>query len=139
MVIQRLQTLFLLIAVIVMCAFCALPYATGTAENGTTVEIFAKDAPVLLIVNILIAVLLFISIFMFKNLRQQKKVTLLSMILICTSVVTSCVIVYANTPGGALIWTGGVVLLVVALVFALMAYRRMSRDQRILRSYDTLR
>ena len=55
------------------------PVATEAASGADTVAVkhFISEAPVLLIVNILIAVLLVITIFMYKNIRQQMKVTLL--------------------------------------------------------------
>ena len=57
MVIQRIQTLMLLIAAILMAIFCCTGFATvGAAEAARTVLV--SDAPVLLTLNILIAVLL---------------------------------------------------------------------------------
>lgn len=141
MVIQRIQTLFLLLAVVFMTVFCMTPIATldaaGSAESCSPV--FVKDAPVFMILNILIAVLLFIGIFLFKDLKRQMTVTLASMVLICASIVTFGFILYAGMPGAHIIWTGGILLLVAALIAALMAYRGMKKDKKLLSSYDRLR
>lgn len=140
MVIQRWQSLLLLIAVVLMAVFCCTPWASQAAEGvAEATPVFVSDAPVLLILNIVIAVLLFLSIFMFKNLKRQMTVTLLSIILICTSMVTCGIMLYTAYPGAGLIWTGGVLLLLVALVCAVFAYRFMKKDHKLLTSYDRLR
>ena len=141
MVIQRIQTLFLLLAVAFMAMFCLTPFATivcaESAESWTPV--FVKDAPVFMVLNLVIAVLLFLGIFMFKNLRQQMKVTLVSIVLICASIVTFGFVLFVGMPGAHIIWTGGVLLLVAALICALFAYRGMKKDHKLLTSYDRLR
>ena len=101
--------------------------------------VFVKDAPVFMVLNILIAVLLFIGIFLFKNIRRQMTVTLASMVLICASIVTFGFVLYVGMPGAHIVWTGGVLLLVAALIAALFAYRGMKKDKKLLSSYDRLR
>lgn len=140
MVIQRWQSVLLLIAVVLMCIFCATPYAHLKAtEAAAASDIFVSDAPVLMILNILIAALLFISIFLFKNLKLQMKVTLISIVLIAASLVTCGFIIYASMPDAELIWTGGVLLLIGAMIFAIAGLRFMRKDHKLLRSYDRLR
>lgn len=142
MVIQRWQSLLLLIGVVLMCVFCATPYAIRHAVEGAEAiasPVFVAEAPVFLILNIVIAVLLFIAIFMYKNLKRQMTVTLLSMVLVVCSLVTCGFILYRAMPDAELIWTGGVLLLIAALVCALAAYRFMRKDRNLLRSYDRMR
>ncbi|MDE6157280.1 MAG: DUF4293 domain-containing protein [Muribaculaceae bacterium] len=141
MVIQRWQSLLLLIAVVLMCIFCATPYAQISAADATAepTGIFVYEAPVFLIINIVIAIVLFLAIFMYKNLKRQMTVTLISIVLICASMATCGFILYSTMPDAELIWTGGVLLLVIALVCALAAYRFMGKDRKLLRSYDRLR
>lgn len=138
MVIQRWQSVFLLIGAIVMIVFCFVPVGNATVENEI-VKLMPSDYPVFLTVNILIAVLLFIAIFLFKNTRRQKTVTLVSMLLIAASAATGGFIIYGDQRGAEIEWFGGVILLVVALVMALAAYRGISRDEKLLRSYDRIR
>ena len=63
MVIQRWQSLFLLIAVIIMGCLSFSPLATLTVEGKEASTIYLTDLPVLMVVDILVAVILFISIF----------------------------------------------------------------------------
>lgn len=141
MVIQRWQSLFLLTACVLMCVLCLTPFAQITAAEAAIAptELFVKDAPVFMILNIVIAALLFIAIFLFKNLRLQMRVTVITIVLICASAVTGGFIVYGSMPDAEIIWTGGVLLLALALVFAVFALRFMKKDHRRLRSYDRLR
>lgn len=141
MVIQRLQTLFLLIAVVAMAVFCLTPMASMTsAESAESfTPVFVRDLPVFLILNIVIALMLFLGIFLFKNLRRQISVTLASIVLICVSIVTFGIVMYVGMPDAKVIWTGGVLLLVLALIMAVFAYRYMKKDLRTLTSYDRLR
>ena len=60
MVIQRWQSVFLLLASIMMGIFCVLPLAT----QGN-VDFYPYQQPVYLILNALVAVLSFIAIFLF--------------------------------------------------------------------------
>jgi len=129
----------LLIAAIMVGIFCLTPFANIADNNAEVVALYAADAPVLLIVNILIAVLLLISIFMYNDLRRQMKMTILSTVLICASIVASFFYIYAGFDGASPVLLGGVILLVFAAVFALLALRGMRHDHKLLRSADRLR
>lgn len=141
MVIQRWQTLFLLVACILMCILCASPFAqiAATEAAAAPTPVFVKDAPVFLVLNIVIAILLFIAIFLFKNLKLQMRVTTMSIVLLAASAVTGGFIIYATMPDAEIIWTGAVLLLVLSAIFAACALRFMRKDHRLLRSYDRLR
>ena len=139
MVIQRWQSLFLLIAVILMACLSFSPMASVPAEGNNVSSVFISDFPVLLIVDILVAVVLFISIFMFRNLKQQMKITLLSILLICCIAIGGAFTIFVNTPNARIETIGAVLILVAALIFTICAYRLMKRDYRLLRSADRLR
>ena len=129
----------LLIAAIFIGVFCFTPFATVAAEGAEPTAMFVKDAPVLLILNIVVAALLLITIFMYHNLRQQMKMTILAIVLICASMVTSGFVIGVGMENATPVLLGGVVLLVLALLFALLASRGMKRDHKLLRSMDRLR
>lgn len=141
MIIQRWQNLLLLIALILMCIFCAMPYAViDTGIAGTEPEkVFAADAPVFLTVNICVAALIAIALFCFRNLKRQMGLTLFAIILMIASGVTCGFMVFHAMPGAQLVWDGGVLLIVVALLCCILAYRFMGKDKKTLESYDRLR
>lgn len=138
MVIQRWQSVFLLLAAVFIVVFTFTPVATlaGAAD------LKPKHFPVWMVLNLLIAVLLFIAIFMYKSLAQQRRVTLVSMVLLAASALTGGFTLYGpQAPEGSveLVWAGGIILLIGALAFALAAYRGINADHRKLASYDRLR
>ena len=139
MVIQRLQTVLLALAVIVMAIFCSTPFATVSATAEQVEGVYLKDAPVLMIVSILIGIVLFLSIFMYKDLKRQMTMTLVSMVLLVAAIVTGIFIVYYAMPDAHLVILGGVTLLVVTFILALGAYTMMNRDRKLLDSYNRLR
>lgn len=139
MVIQRWQTVFLLVAAIMMSIFCFSPIAyqhVGEAVKG----FHPADAPVYLVVNLLIAVLLILCIFMYRNLRRQMLMTLVVIVLIAASMVTGGFILYGGmNEGGTMELATADLLLLGTAVFAILAYRRMGHDHKLLTSYDRLR
>lgn len=142
MVIQRWQSLLLLLAVIAMIAINFLPVASlpsQVSDPDSATIMYLTDAPVLMIVSILVAVLLFIAIFMFKDLRMQMRVTILSIVLLCVLAVAGIFVICHNAPGAEIVWFGATLILVCAVVFACAAYRFMRRDYHLLRSADRLR
>lgn len=141
MVIQRWQTVFLFIAVVAMVLFIILPFANVTIDD----QIFqVKPSHFIgyLTLNIVIALMLFISIFLYRNIRFQKKITLISIIMIAVSAVTGGLCLYgpqAKWNDVSLIWEGGILLLIISLILALMAYRRMTADQKLLSDSGRIR
>ena len=141
MVIQRWQSVWLLFAAILVAIFCFMPVAVITDTSaGLPADLTMADFPVIAVVNSLVALLLFIAIFLYKNTRVQKTVTLLSMLLICVVAAVTAFLTFSGNDEATRIEIGGsVVLLVGALVFAAMAYRGIRHDEKLLRAADRLR
>ncbi|MDE5808853.1 MAG: DUF4293 domain-containing protein [Muribaculaceae bacterium] len=137
MMIQRIQSIYLLVATVLAGFFCMSSYNAVKIEEEI-LNIYPKDNPVILIVSILVALLLFISIFLFKDLKRQKTVILISMFLIVALGVSIFILMMTNSAG-LVSWSYGALLLVGALIFALLAYRAISSDQKILRDSDRIR
>ena len=142
MQIQRIQTLMLLIAAILTAIFCFVPYALYCPDEmvpESMTSAYVKDTPALMVFNLVLVALLFLSIFFYRNLKQQMRMTIVSIVLICVSMVTTGFIIYGQLPHATPVLLGGVSLLVIALVFALLAYRGMRHDRNLLRGLDRLR
>lgn len=135
MVIQRWQSVLLLISVIFVALAGILPYAV--TANG--VDVCAVQTPVLLCVDILVALLLLIDIFLYRNLRYQMKVTRLALGLIVVLEAAIAAYTCAGLEGATISIIGGIVMPVLALISAFVALRLMLRDYRLLRSADRLR
>lgn len=135
MVIQRWQSVLLLISAIFVALAGILPYAV--TANG--VDVCAVQTPVLLCVDILVALLLLIDIFLYRNLRNQMKVTRLALGLIVVLEAAIAAYTCAGLEGATISIIGGIVMPVLALISAFVALRLMLRDYRLLRSADRLR
>ena len=141
--IQRWQTLWLLVAAVLIGVFCFVPMAivqsdAMSPESATFLS--PKDMPVFMIVNAVVALLLFIAIFLYKNTRRQKTVTLASMLLIVVSMAVESFVLFGwDSQEGKVEWLGSIFLLVGALFFALMAYRGISNDEKLLKAADRIR
>ncbi len=135
MVIQRWQSVLLLISAIFVALAGILPYAV--TANG--VDVCAVQTPVLLCVDILVALLLLIDIFLYRNLRYQMKVTRLTLGLIVVLEAAIAAYTCAGLEGATISIIGGIVMPMLALISSFVALRLMHRDYRLLRSADRLR
>lgn len=135
MVIQRWQSVLLLISAIFVALAGILPYAV--TANG--VDVCDVQTPVLLCVDILVALLLLIDIFLYRNLRYQMKVTRLALGLIVVLEAAIAAYTCAGLEGATISIIGGIVMPMLALISAFVALRLMHRDYRLLRSADRLR
>lgn len=135
MVIQRWQSVLLLISAIFVALAGILPYAV--TANG--VDVCAVQTPVLLCVDILVALMLLIDIFLYRNLRYQMKVTRLALGLIVVLEAAIAAYTCAGLEGATISIIGGIVMPMLALISSFVALRLMHRDYRLLRSADRLR
>lgn len=148
MQIQRIQTLYLLLAIAAIVAFIFIPFGFWDESVRTTtvglVELSGKMTALLIPACVTILVM-FVSVFTFKKLPLQKGLVGLSILLV---VAMMLVVIYIMTlgfdvlvPGVTVkpIWAGGGLLLVAALVALIAALSRINADQKLLRSYDRLR
>ncbi len=150
MVIQRLQTLYLILAIVMVSVFFYVPFGyTTVADVADGVSVLeplrAGQFTGLVIPMALTLALMVVAIFMFKKMPMQKLMVLVSALL---TVVSMGVVVYVMVSGFSdtnpqvtmtSVWGGGGLLLVGALIAQLAAYNGISSDQRLLRSYDRLR
>ncbi len=131
MVIQRWQTVMLLFALALMVVFVLTPMA----YLGAT-PVYVWENTSFLILNLVIGALILIDIFLFKNLRLQMTVALISIILLAVSIGLGCV-VYTGTDLSFTFF--GVPFTVAALVMTWFARRFMAKDRRLLAAADRLR
>lgn len=140
MVIQRKQSLFLLIAAILMGLFAFMPSlidAKGTPMLGGYSE--GIDM-VPFILSCLTALLSFIAIFKFKSLRFQKTLCVVNILLIIATLATICCIALTHKDCdllGSITYYNA--LPVLAIIFLLLAHKGISHDQRLLSGSSRIR
>ncbi len=146
MVIQRLQTLFLILAIGLVAGFFFVPFGHVNVQDMESAQMVEKSLCAVNYVGLIVSMVLsimtmLVAIFSFKKPNFQKMLVLVSVVL---TVVCIVIAGYVLTDGfavfdadvcvGALY--GGILLLEVAIIAQLMAYRGIVSDQRLLRSYD---
>lgn len=152
MVIQRWQSVFLLLAAVAMAFFCFMPNAEFiTADTVLTWRPLgltssagqcAGGTLAYFIVNCVITLLIIIDIFLFKNLRRQMTVALVCAALEFASCITwfVCVLIFTERFAATGVeWLPGIILLAASLLMILFAYHFMGKDRRKLAHYDRLR
>ena len=149
MVIQRIQSVYLLIAVILMIVFAFFPALSfemgdktvlfGALETGRAGNLHVN--PLLLTLTILISLLALIDIFLFKNLQRQMTVCFVDIIIGLSMLIAICVqaFVVGNSDGWIVYWQWYVFLPVLAIIFLVLAHNAMSRDKKKLLDADRLR
>ena len=149
MVIQRIQSVYLLIAVILMVVFAFVPALSfeladktvlyGALETGRAGNLHIN--PLLITLIILISLLAFIDIFLYKNLQRQMTVCFVDIIIGLAMLVAIGIqaFVVGNREGWTVSWQWYVLLPVLSIIFLMMAHKAMSRDKKKLLDADRLR
>lgn len=148
MVIQRIQTLFLIAAAVLVGAFAFLPaltlqslgnmYQIGAIFSGDS----TSTSPDFLLLSLtgLIFVLSVISIFKYKNLKQQMQLCAINIALALALLVSVAALAFAlRTPAVAVEigWCNALPL--VAIVCYVLAYRGIKHDKKLLSDSNRIR
>lgn len=140
MVIQRIQSLYLLIASVLMALMCFIvPVAQDVDVNGAPLAVHIYDMLPVLIINLLTAVLLLIAIFLYRNLNLQNKVTRICVVLILVSAAIEGIALYSQIGDLKVEWLGSGIMLGCAFILTFLALRGIISDKKLLSSYDRLR
>lgn len=149
MVIQRIQSVYLLIAVILMAVFAFFPALTF--ELGGREFVYGALAagkvgvthidPLMLMLVILICLLAFIDIFLYKNLQRQMTVCFVDIIIGLAMLVAIGIeaFIVSGKEGLTLTWQWYLALPILSIIFLMLAHKAMSRDKKMLRDSDRLR
>lgn len=97
--------------------------------------------PLMLMLIVLISLLAFIDIFLYKNLQRQMTVCFVDIILGLAMMVAIGIqaFVVGGREGVTLTWQWYLALPVLAIIFLMLAHKAMSSDKKKLRDADRLR
>lgn len=151
--IQRIQSIWLLLAALSISCLLFLPMVTSNLVGGefyiTASGMYQKIGGIakqiesylpLLISVVALTLLCFINIFNFKNRKLQKRITYVSIVLMI-GLSFWCSVYAKKMPGGLELanYGTGMFLPPLAIAFCLLAIRGINRDEALLRSADRLR
>lgn len=150
MQIQRVQSLYLLLASVMMALFIFIPFGYSQLEvegvEQTVAGWYPYESAALWVPSAIGALLALADIFLFKNFSLQKLVAKIDIIVILLSIILTVYFLVAGfkdlTPGDVVMstrWGGGGLLLLASLIAVWMALNHISADERLLRSMDRIR
>lgn len=155
MVIQRIQSIYLLIAAVAMgiFTFCPLGQITtaeytmlfnswgmfSEGEATSAVATFELPTIYLTLISAIAFLLPLVDIFLYKNMPLQKRVCAIALLLTVGAASVAGILGYTAIEGSSVAWSSVVCAPIVAIIFLLLAWRGISSDQRKLRSYDRIR
>jgi hypothetical protein len=155
--IQRKQTVFLLLAAIALGLLFYFPLATFIGDKDSLVLYVynpvslvpdhVADVPAyflmpLLSLNILMILLSVVTIFMFKNRLRQLNFVRINLILLLIMIAVFFfydVNVLEEVSGGVVQYETGAYFPLIAFIFFILAYKGIMSDERLIRSADRLR
>lgn len=143
--IQRIQSIFLLLASAASFSLFKLPFASSVKSDVTPFlsdgSFNIMDHPGFMGLFGLGGLLLLLAIFMFKNRKLQMRVTLFGAILVLLGLILIPVLLFME--GQAVIdmlqVQAGMFIPVVAIVLGLLARRAIRKDEKLVQSMDRLR
>jgi uncharacterized membrane protein len=135
--IQRIQTLWLLLASICAFASVKLPFYFGSLEvPGPTITITPYDNFMLLVFVIATALMALVSIFLFSNRSLQIKMCVVGLVLSLANLMHYFLYMKNFKTGGLSLYS---ILSFLVPVFFILAIRSIYKDQKLLKSLDRLR
>jgi|688.fasta_scaffold740452_2 O-antigen/teichoic acid export membrane protein len=138
--IQRIQSLYLLVATLLQSLLFVLPFATAekTAEGPfVDGDLDLYDNVILLSVLIVAATFSLICIFLFKNRKLQMNISLGVVVL---SVILTTLAAYFTFSSAVAASIGiGLFIPIIAIVFSFLAYRGIKSDDDLVKSSNRLR
>lgn len=163
--IQRIQSIYLLLTTALMAVFLFLPIAqfdttdgiySFTAQGISTVEamttpvqdsaaaVIQTSAPTwgVFVLGTVIAVLSFITIFLYKNRPTQARICMINAFFLVTFYIVIFLSGYTfreDLSASNISWTAYIVMPFVALILDILAYKAINKDERLVRSLDRIR
>jgi uncharacterized membrane protein len=143
--IQRIQTLFLSLVIILSILLIYLPVYVfpdiATLAQGTMKSYAIGDNVLLSIINGVVGVLALVTIFLFKQRNLQLRLCNVNLLLLC--ILTGLLFFLADTMGTSLdhrvSYKYGAYLPLIQLIFTFLAVRAIRKDEELVRSADRIR
>lgn len=145
--IQRIQSIYLLLSATGFGALFLLPFATSSKPIPQFMQDMiynVQDSPILIGLTAIGLILALVAIFVFKNRSLQQKLTILT--IICSIFVPLVAVLLMYNEGTAFNEAttiiedeAGLYMPIISLVFGFLAYKGIQKDDKLVKSMDRLR
>ncbi|MFW6327776.1 MAG: DUF4293 domain-containing protein [Bacteroidota bacterium] len=150
--IQRIQTIYLLFALIMMVLPFFIPYVEVMGQDGQTYHlmgqgIYTEDGQLLeytyptLIILAVSAIFSLVIIFLYKKRLLQLRLSVINLFLMLGSVVLMAYYLFQfhqNEPG-LIRYDFGFIFPVIAFILTILAFRAIKKDEILIRSAERIR
>jgi hypothetical protein len=137
--IQRIQTVFLVVALALLGLLFALPFAAAIDAQGNEVALSSVDFPMVVIQVATFGATL-VSIFLYRHRRRQIRLCILNgLALLGYQAFTLLSVFLLAQHSNAMLYKVSIVFPAIAAIFTFLAMRRIARDEALVRSLDRLR
>ncbi|MCI9286366.1 MAG: DUF4293 domain-containing protein [Muribaculaceae bacterium] len=144
MQIQRIQSVYIFLAIVAMAIFIIVPYGEviyQTQEPVVTEPLYTMAEYGVLIPAAAIVILLLIDLFLYRNIQLQRTVLVVSLMLTLATIAVVCFALFKMGKAEGLdahfsVWD---ILLPVAALFEILGVSGINRDIKLLNSYNRLR
>lgn len=134
--IQRIQTVWLLVAGLLAAGTFELPFYKGT-NGAVTTPITAGNSSFLICVAAgLLALIGFATIFLFKNRSLQSRLCILGIVVSIGLLILENEALSKYASGS---WGAGIALPILTIIALILAMRGIRKDQKLVKSLDRLR
>lgn len=134
--IQRIQTIWLLLAATFSLLSLKFSFYSGVRENNVFSELNGSSNFLLLITSVAIALVALVTIFLFKNRKLQMQLSILGFLLQVIAVVIYVLQTQKFTEGN---FTLTAVLTLLIPIFFILALMGIRKDEKLIKSMDRLR
>ncbi len=135
--IQRIQSVWLLVAAVCAALTYKLPFYVGTNAKGTLqYNLTGTESFLLMLVTFLTAALAAVTIFLFKNRKMQLRLCVLGIVLEALLLFLYYREVQAFSSGTYALWA---ILHSVIVICFVLAARGINNDEKLIKESDRLR
>lgn len=134
--IQRIQTIWLLLAATASLLSLKFSFYSGIKENNVFTQLNGLSVFALLILSVAVALLALATIFLFKNRKLQMQLSLLGFLLQVIAVVVYFLEIKKFVEGNYALTA---VLTLMIPVFFILAWMGIRKDEKLIKSMDRLR
>lgn len=144
MQIQRIQTVYIFLAMVAMAVFLVVPYGEVhdiAAQPVLSEKLYTMTEYGLMIPVAVTVLLLICDIFFYRNMPLQRSVLTISLLLTLCSIAVVCFILFKQAGAENLeaqfsVWD---ILLPIAVILEILALGAIKHDIKLLNSYNRLR
>lgn len=140
--IQRIQSLWLLLASATFFLVWKFPFAGGLTSQGTITDLYAASSLLMFIVAILLGIIALVTIFLYKNRSSQKSLIWLGILLGLVFILLMYLQMEQLKADQSITkqkFKVGAVFPILYIVLMIMAYSGIRKDQKLIKSVDRLR